>query len=209
MVGRSFVSLFVGLWFSALYLRDLYGDRMVRAKVDTKLPLSSDDTDDVSDETHRHTPNSVHLWYFPHIGVAVRYRWDWGQNCTRKSGPVDWWWWRFRYYIWWRRVLWTRRWYLWPSRRPNTSWSLDCVCVVHENTIGPHNTRVLIDWLSTYTHYLHTHAKRLWYILQGWWRGCQQRPTQIDFSSRPEIRTGFYFLKKRMPTSHYAHVFIV
>ena len=61
MVGRSFVSLFVGLWFSALYLRDLYGDRMVRAKVDTKLPLSSDDTDDVSDETHRHTPNSVHL----------------------------------------------------------------------------------------------------------------------------------------------------
>ena len=61
MVARSFVSLFVGLWFSALYLRDLYGDRMVRAKVDTKLPLSSDDTDDVSDETHRHTPNSVHL----------------------------------------------------------------------------------------------------------------------------------------------------
>lgn len=51
MGARTFVSVIVGLWFSALYLRDLHGDRIARAKVDTKLPLSSEDTDDVSDDT--------------------------------------------------------------------------------------------------------------------------------------------------------------
>ena len=49
MGAPMFVSLVIGLWFSALYLRDLHGDRIASARVDTKLPVSSEDTDDVSD----------------------------------------------------------------------------------------------------------------------------------------------------------------